>query len=200
MTRNEIFTSTEYSPFQPLFEKIDDLLSKGDVRLAIDGGSASGKTTLGKLLDELHCCTLFHTDDFFLRSEQRTAERLAEPGGNVDRERFLEEVLIPLSRNDAVNYRRFDCSSFTLSSPTVVIPKQLTVIEGAYSMHPYFERYYNLSVFLDISPELQRERILKRNSPQSAQNFFEKWIPLENRYFESMNIKDRCDLIIPVCI
>ena len=33
-------------------------------------------------------------DDFFLRPEQRRPERFAEPGGNVDRERFAAEVLV----------------------------------------------------------------------------------------------------------
>lgn len=198
MTRNEILSIKEYIPFQPLFEKIDDMLSEGQVRLAIEGSSASGKTTLGKILAEIYDCTLFHMDDFFLRPEQRTAERLAEAGGNVDRERFLQEVLIPLNKNEAINYLRFDCSTFTLSPSTVLVPKPLTVTEGAYSMHPSLAQYYNLSVFLDISPELQRERILKRNTPQSAQNFFEKWIPLEKRYFEAMNVKERCDFVIPI--
>lgn len=36
-------------------------------------------------------------DDFFLRPEQRTPERLAEPGGNLDRERMKSEVIDRLS-------------------------------------------------------------------------------------------------------
>lgn len=36
-------------------------------------------------------------DDFFLRIEQRTPERMTEVGGNVDYERFLETVLFPVS-------------------------------------------------------------------------------------------------------
>ena len=31
-------------------------------------------------------------DDYFLQPYQRTEERLAEPGGNVDYERFKEEI------------------------------------------------------------------------------------------------------------
>ena len=53
--------------------------------------AGSGKSVLGQLLSEVYSCNLFHMDDFFLRPEQRTAERLAEAGGNVDRERFLEK-------------------------------------------------------------------------------------------------------------
>ncbi|MBQ8758231.1 MAG: hypothetical protein IJZ20_00890, partial [Clostridia bacterium] len=80
-------------PFLPLFAKLDGMLLTGNVRLAVEGGSASGKSTLGALLESVYDCTVFHMDDFFLRPEQRTPERFAEIGGNVDRERFLSEVL-----------------------------------------------------------------------------------------------------------
>lgn len=184
--------------FLPLFTRLDELLEKGRVILAIEGGSASGKTTLGEMLREIYGCTVFHTDDFFLRPEQRTPERYAEAGGNIDRERFLEEVLVPLSRNEAVNYRRFDCSTFTLSSAVEIVPEKLTVIEGAYSMHPSFSEYYDISVFLNISPEFQRERILKRNSPQDAERFFNQWIPLEREYFSKLQIQKNCSMTVDI--
>ena len=164
--------------------------------IAIDGGSAGGKTTMSKRLEEKYDCTVFHMDDFFLRPEQRTAERLAETGGNIDRERFLEEVLEPLRKNEPVYYRRFNCSTQEIEAPVKVIPKELVVIEGVYSMHPAFEKYYNLSVYLDISPEKQRERIRKRNTMQMAERYFDTWIPLENTYFSESKIKERCDIIV----
>ena len=190
--------SNEYASFLLLFAEIDKGLSKGELRLAIDGGSASGKTTLAAILERVYECTVLHMDDFFLRPEQRTPERFAEIGGNVDRERFLAEVLVPLSLGMTVSYRKFDCSTFTLTSPITVAHTPLTVIEGAYSMHPDLSDYYDLSVFLDITPELQRERILKRNSPKMAERFFNEWIPLEKVYFEKLNVKERCDIGINV--
>lgn len=188
----------EYVKYLPLFVKLDRMLVKGRVTLAIEGGSGSGKTTLSKLLNQIYDCTVFHMDDFFLRPEQRTPERFAESGGNVDRERFLTEVLQPLSRNERVAYRRFDCSTFTILPAEAKVPAGLNVIEGAYSMHPELRQYYNLSVFLDVSPEVQRARITKRNSPELAKRFFEEWIPMEQRYFESAKVKEACDCIITI--
>lgn len=185
----------EYAVFLPLFLRIDRMLQEGRVNLAIEGGSASGKTTLSKLLAQVYDCTVLHMDDFFLRPEQRTKERFAEPGGNVDRERFLEEVLLPLHRQEPVAYRRFDCSTFTLAEPVLKKASKLTVIEGAYSMHPELEEYYNLSVFLETSPEVQRKRIEKRNTPELAKRFFAEWIPMEQRYFTELKVKERCDMI-----
>jgi len=188
----------DFVPFLPLFARVDGMLKQGKVHLAIEGGSASGKSTLSELFEKLYDCTVFHMDDFFLRPEQRTSARFAEIGGNVDRERFLSEVLVPFSKGEAVNYRRFDCSTQKILPPVETEPKKLIVTEGAYSMHPDLEKYYNLSAFLDITPSYQKERILKRNSPDFAKRFFDEWIPMELRYFEKTDIRNRCGIIINI--
>lgn len=188
----------EYIPFLPFFAELDKRLAKGPLTVAIEGGSASGKTTLSQLLAKIYDCTIFHMDDFFLQPEQRTPERYTEVGGNIDRERFLAEVLQPLRKGEVVGYRRFDCSSMQLEEAVPMTPKKLTVIEGAYSMHPELAPYYDFSVFLDISSELQKERILRRNSPEFAKNFFEKWIPLEKTYFSKGKISEQCNMKISI--
>ena len=178
---------------------IDKKLEEKDfIIIAIDGNCTSGKTTLASELKTIYDCNIFHMDDFFLRPEQRTPERYAEIGGNIDRERFLEDVLIPLKKGETVNYRRFDCSQMKLLEPVEIKPQKLTVIEGVYSMHPAFSGYYDFSVFLDISPELQKERIMKRNTPDMAERFFNEWIPLENKYFSGTDVKSRCDFCIKI--
>ena len=190
--------SNEYVPFLPLFSQLDKLLENGNVMLALEGGSASGKSTLGALLEYIYDCALFHMDDFFLQPHQRTAERFNEPGGNVDRERFLAEVLIPLSDGKTVKYRPFNCSKMALDKEITAEKKALTVIEGAYSMHPELRAYYDLSVFLDISSDLQKKRIEKRNSEKMAQRFFNEWIPMEKKYFHTFDIKNKCNMVIEI--
>ena len=170
---------------EELLTRINEMLLTGNVHLAIDGGSASGKTTLSKLLSEKYDCTVFHMDDFFLRPEQRTPERFAEIGGNVDYERFREEVLLPLNSGKAFSYRPFDCSTFTLAPPVAVTPKKLNIIEGTYSHHPYFGNPFDLKILLTVDDETQRQRILERPT-FLHKRFFEEWIPMENRYFEAL--------------
>lgn len=188
--------ASKYVPFLYFFAEIDKHLEKGTVNIAIEGGSASGKTTLSKILTDVYDCNVFHMDDFFLQPHQRTEKRYAQTGGNIDYERFLAEILIPLKSGGVVNYRKFDCSSMKLKEPFTIVPKKLNVVEGVYSMHTQLEKYYDFSVFLEISPQKQKERILKRNSLQEANRFFNEWIPLENVYFSNTNIKDRSNLII----
>lgn len=189
----------EYARWLPLLAEIDGRLAKQErVMVALEGGSASGKTTLAALLERIYDCTVFHMDDFFLRPEQRTPERLAEPGGNVDRERFAQEILQPLAEGRAVEFCRYDCHTKTLLPPVTVEPGRLVVVEGAYSMHPELAKAYDLSAFLRIDPQLQRARILKRNGPELAERFFHTWIPMEQAYFETMDTANRCDLILEV--
>ncbi len=179
-----------------ILQAIDGLLSRQDrVLLAIDGSCASGKTTLAALLAERRDCNVFHMDDFFLQFHQRTPERLAQPGGNVDYERFHGEVLLPLASGGAFSYRPFDCGTMTLSDPVEVIPKRLNIIEGTYSMHPYFGSPYHLAVFLTVGDDLRRERILRRPT-FLHQRFFQEWIPMEERYFAAFSIPSACNLIL----
>ncbi len=180
------------------FQELERRLVKGPVRLAIEGGSASGKTTLGALLEERYGATVFHMDDFFLRPFQRTPERLAEVGGNVDRERFLEEVLRPLKQGETVAYRRYDCGTGSLRPAVEKSAGDLVVTEGAYSLHPELAEHYNFSVFLDVDKTLQKERIFRRNTPEQAERFFNEWIPKEEAYFDQTALLERCDLVIKI--
>ncbi|MBO7293278.1 MAG: phosphoribulokinase [Clostridia bacterium] len=181
--------------YPSLLAEIDRRLAEGPLVLVIEGGAASGKTTLGAFLGRHYGATLLHTDDFFLRPEQRTEGRLSEVGGNLDRERFLAEVLTPLARGEEIAYRRYDCAEGRLLAPTPVRPGRLTVVEGSYAMHEAFGCYYGLAVFLDVTPERQRERILARD-PDKAERFFSAWIPMERAYHAAMRVRERCDLVI----
>ena len=177
-------------------KQIDELLAAKDtVIVAIDGKCTSGKTTLASKLAEIYDCNVFHMDDFFLRLEQRTPERFAEVGGNVDYERFQEEVLLPLKSGKAFSYRPFDCSTFTLSAPVTVAPKKLNIIEGTYSHHPYFGNPYDLKILLTVDEETQRQRILKRPA-FLHKRFFDEWIPMENHYFEVFRIPNQSEIIV----
>lgn len=180
---------------ETVLHEIDRLRQKKDrILIAIDGRCASGKTTLAERLKEEITCNVIHMDDFFLRPEQRTAQRYDEPGGNVDRERFLAEVLEPLQRGNAFTYRPFDCHTMTLGAPITVQPREVTVIEGTYSCHPALWAYYDLHIFLTTTPEKQLERLAERNGANISM-FREKWIPLELRYFTICKIAGQCELV-----
>ena len=165
------------------------------VNVAIDGVSGGGKSTLGQAIAKKYDCNLFHMDDFFLRSEQRTPERYAQVGGNVDYERFQSEVLNHLADRGGLTYRPFECGSMELGEPRTVPYRRLNIIEGAYSCHPYFGDVYQVRFFADLSAEEQRARILARNGEEKYKRFENEWIPMENKYFETYGIRDKCIII-----
>lgn len=177
-------------------ERIDALLARQDrVVVAIDGSCTAGKTTLAGLLATKYDCCVIHMDDFFLRPEQRTAQRYAEPGGNVDYERFREEVLENLGTGKPFSYRPYDCSTGSLKAPVEVQPKKLTIVEGTYAHHPYFGDAYDLRLYLQVSEALRTQRILKR-PVFLHRRFFEEWIPMEQTYFKTFSIGEKSDLAL----
>lgn len=158
--------------------------------IAIDGCCGSGKTTLSAFLQKQLDCSVFHMDDFFLQPQQRTTERLTAPGGNVDYERFKQEVLNHIHDITGVTHQIYNCSTGTLADIVTVPYHDIVIVEGVYSQHPYFKNCYDLRIFLDISAEEQEQRILMRNGKARWPMFRDKWIPLENRYFEAFQIKE----------
>lgn len=167
---------------------------RGRVLVALDGRCASGKSTLGATLAARFGWSLAHMDDFFLRPEQRTPERYATPGENVDHERFLAEVLQPLRDGRAeITYRPLDCRTFALADPVSFRPAPVTIIEGSYSCHPALWDLYDLHVFLTVDPAEQLRRIGQRNGEAGLQMFREKWIPLEELYFSACGLEAKCD-------
>lgn len=177
--------------------KIDSIYNeKKRVIIALDGRCCSGKTTFAGELQKKYNCNLIHMDDFFLRPEQRTAKRYSTPGGNIDYERFLEEVLIPVSKGESFIYRKFDCKLMKISEGEEVNFSPITIVEGSYSCHPDLRNYYDLKIFLDINAQEQTDRIINRNGIENAQIFKEKWIPLEELYFKECGVMECCDMCI----
>ncbi|MDD4368523.1 MAG: uridine kinase [Oscillospiraceae bacterium] len=180
--------------------------------LALDGRCAAGKTTLAQNLQDLAQrfdvdVLVLHMDDFFLPPDLRCADRLAWPGGNVHYERFEAQVLSPLSQGRPAWYQPFDCGQQSLRPGRWLCPAPLILTEGAYALHPKLRAYYQRPgrIFLDISAELQRQRLAQRcldpaadlSRGQSAlARFATVWIPLEERYISQTALEAACGLVL----
>ena len=179
----------------PVLQKTAEVISeKGMCIIAIDGRAASGKTTMAKALQEISGADIVQMDDFFLPLGLRTAERFRQPGGNVHSERFAAEVLPHLSENAPFSYRVFDCSRMDYNGVREIGEHPIRIVEGSYSCHPLFDRYADVTVFSDAEPEEQMVRIRKRNGEEMAEMFREKWIPLEEAYFQAYQIAEKVDI------
>ena len=178
-------------------DAINKILEKDKVLIvAIEGNCGSGKSTLASSLEKVYNCNTFRMDNFFLRPEQKTKKRLQEIGGNIDYVRFKNEVMDNLIKNVSFKYQIYDCFTEKLTDYIYVNPKKLNIVEGVYSMHPALKKFYDLKIFLRINAKIQKQRILERNGEKMAKRFLEEWIPLENKYFLNLGIKDKCDIVI----
>lgn len=177
--------------------RLKEILSaKPNAVIAIDGCCASGKTTLAAELSERFGMQVIHMDSFFLLPEMRTAERLSQAGGNIHYERFVEEVIRGIKSGKDFSYRIFSCKKGCYDGTVTVNPQKPIIVEGAYSLHPEIPDIYDLKIYLDADLETRLERIENRNGKDALKIFKEKWIPLENIYFQEFDIKSKCDLVI----
>lgn len=185
-----------YVNYISVLASIDRGLASGTpMRVAIDGPCASGKSTLGTCLAQVYDCPLVHLDDFFLLPQARTPERLAQPGGNVDYERFDREVLSPLCRGEAARYRPWQCRTGGFGPELSVKPGPLTVFEGSYSLRPDLRDRYTLRVWVEAPWEIRLERLAQRG-PGCLARFQAQWIPLEEHYFSACRVKECCHLTV----
>lgn len=189
----------EFTEILPLLTAIDlRLQGGGRTLLAIDGRCASGKSTLAALLEEIYGCDVIHMDDFFLPFERKTAERLAEAGGNIDRERFYQEVILPYEAAEPISYGVYDCSCGQISRLRSAAQAPLLIVEGSYCLHPLMQKSYDLKVFVSCAPEAQSQRILTRDGEAYHKRFVEEWIPMEEHYISQFGIEEICDFKIKI--
>lgn len=182
--------------YQIILNDILDLLkSKNQIAIAVDGMSCSGKTTFSTYLQNYLYARVIHMDDFFLQDSQRSERRLNEIGGNLDYERFYREVVKPIQNHQAIHYHQYNCQTKVFTKKSIPEDYHLLVIEGAYALREEFQAIYDLSYLFFIDADEQLKRI-KSREPRLYHRFIEEWIPMENRYIEALNLKQKVNRVV----
>ena len=159
--------------------------------ISLEGKCGAGKTTITNKLKDSLDVTIINIDDFFLPQERKTKARLKEIGGNIDYERIYD-LLESLTQSKNITYFRFNCSNSTYEKVNLK-SRNIIILEGVYSYHPYFRKFIDKLIYLDINSETQIKRLQSRTN---YNRFVSEWIPLENKYFDSENIKYLADIIV----
>ena len=163
--------------------------------IAVDGRCGSGKTGFAALTGVL-CCSadVVHMDDFYLPWAKRAEDWREVPGGNMDLERFREEVLASAGREEPGRYRPYDCPGDRLGDP-VELWEPLRIVEGTYSQHPALAGYYDYKLFFTCGREEQARRLRAREGDYYP-TFDRVWRTLEERYFIACGTEQAADLVV----
>ena len=186
----------EYVKFFLVFREVMDCLKqKTPAILAIDGRCGSGKSSLGRMLEEVFSCALVHMDDYYMPFEKRSQNWMEIPGGNMDLERFRAEVLEPARRGKDIRYRPYSCQKGRIGEERRLPKTSLLIVEGSYSHHPMLREYYDRTIFLTCEKEEQVRRLQQREGDYFPR-FQQIWMPLEERYFRTFEIEAHADRIL----
>lgn len=188
--------TTEMATVAPICMLLADAGRKADrINVAIDGCAAAGKTTIAGILGSLFEGNVISMDDYFLPTAEKTKERLAMPGGNVDAERIRNEIMGDRYA-DKLTHARFDCHKQTLLPPVNEDRKQYLFVEGVYALRPDLRDFYDVKILLNTDGESQRLRILERGGETLWHRYETEWLPLEAAYFEATQPQFVADLVI----
>ncbi len=161
--------------------------SERPLLVALDGHSASGKSTLAKRVKEgLEEVTLIHTDDFYRVMPERARATLTPPEGYAkfyDWQRLREQVLEPLRKNRVARYQHYDWTANLLGDTVEVEPKGIIVIEGCYSSRPELRPYYHLTIHVETPQPLRMARQKERHDYDAI--WVARWEAAEAFYFSN---------------
>lgn len=156
--------------------------------IALEGRCASGKTTITSNLKNV---TIIDVDEFFLRKELKTEERLNEIGGNIDYDLY-EQCLQKIKPNTTITYTIFDCTTQSYQEKTIYI-KDKVLLVGVYSYHQKIRKYINKLIFLIVDKDTQLERLKQR---KMYLRFINEWVPMEEKYYNSFDFIGSSDILI----
>jgi uridine kinase len=174
-----------------LLRKVESLQRKNkSLLIGIDGVGGSGKTTLSESLKEkLDNVSIVQLDDFYSPELNR-----------ADRNRVLEQVLLPLENDTDAKYQIFDWRSNTLKDWRAIKHGGIVIIEGVSALHSDFAEKYDFRIWISCAPEVGYKRGVERDkvrdSVDNSDKWLNLWMPQEKEYVESQKPQLRADYIL----
>ncbi len=174
-------------------EQIERHKKDAPLVVAIDGRSASGKTTFSKRFEAFAEVCVIRTDDFFRPRNSNGQLEISEFDGNFDIDRFKNEVIKNLNSKESFCYGVFNCALGVITETVQVDKPECIIIEGSYSQNPKLGDYADIKLFFDIEKQTQKMRICQRNGSDAYERFLTLWIPAEERYIKHYGIDKHSD-------
>ena len=165
--------------YQELLDTIEELKKTYNAfAVAIDGMTGAGKTALAAHLSKKFGAPVVHLDDFRLPLSERKPDWETTPGGEMDFERFDEEIVTPWLTKKPLVYSVVDPKSGEITERRALPDGQMFLFEGTYALHPLIRDFYDLRLFMKVDGQVQANRLAKGGTPADAST-----LARENEYF-----------------
>ncbi|MEE6257095.1 nucleoside/nucleotide kinase family protein [Plantactinospora sonchi] len=186
------------------------------VRVAVDGCSAAGKTTLA---DELAQVLRTRTGrlviragiDHFTRAvESRVDYPLDSPESyyldSWDNPKIRDQLLVPLGPGGDRRYRTaiMDLAARTaIDAPVQVAPDDAVLIaDGVFLQRPELDAYWDLRIYVDVSFDTVLRRGIARDqermtsAAEAERRYRTKYLPGERRYVTEVRPRERAEIVV----
>ena len=176
--------------------------------VAIDGRSASGKSTLSEAVARAIDAAIVACDDFYAASvsdaewDRRTPEQRAADG--IDWRRLKREAINPLRTGRPARWYAFDFLAGPRSdgtyplqrTPTERAPKSVVLLDGAYSARPELADILDLTVLVEATAPTRQARLEAREAPDFLRQWHARWDAAEEIYFTHVRPPSSFDLVV----
>ena len=132
--------------------------------VGVDGRAGSGKTTFTRALAALDPgLDVLEIADFVPPAAEQMRQSDEVPpvrvAADVDWRRLRSTVLLPLSRDQAARYQRYDPATDAMAEWRLVPVGGIVIVEGRYSCMKALSTFYDFRVWVDCSLEVRRRRL-----------------------------------------
>ena len=176
--------------------------------VAIDGRSGAGKSTISAIAAEALEAAVVWSDDFFAAGVTDEGWEARSPSERardcIDWRRLRAEALEPLLSWKRAQWYAFDWGAGPLpdgtygyeGEATVVDPRPVVIIDGAYSGRLELADLVDLSVLVEAAPVTRRARLAERDGPEHSDEWYALWGLAEDFYFSSRRPRESFDLVV----
>ena len=70
----------------------------------------------------------------------------------------------------------------------------VAIIEGSYCCQESLFDFYDVHIFVDVNKNVQQQRLCEREGEAKLKGFNDRWIPMEERYFATTELKYKCEI------
>ncbi|WP_341720873.1 uridylate kinase [Micromonospora sp. FIMYZ51] len=186
------------------------------VRVAIDGCSAAGKTTLADELAEVLRARTERTVirvgiDYFKRAVAlRTAYPMDSPESyyldSWDNAAIRDRLLLPLGPGGNRRYRTalLDPAGVTPADdvPRAAPDDAVLLADGVFLQRPELDGYWDLRIYVDVGLDtvlrrgVARDQTWMGSAAEAEHRYHTKYLPGERRYLDEVRPRERAQLVV----